>query len=186
MEKHYVDPNSGAAPQPGGYAGPEAAEKGFALPNQEARADTESSVTEEPKVSEYEAPGGAGMTKTVDEIAAAAEENNPPQEKTEEEQQLLEARSNPRKVLSDLDEGDSASKAEATEPGAEQDASVAAAVEHQGINPEVDGAEEEGSYDPSEHSVAEVNEYLKENPEQRDVVLAAERKGQARKGLVGE
>lgn len=183
--EHYVDPNSGAAPQPGGYAGPEAAEKGFALPNQEARADTESSVTEEPKVSEYEAPGGAGTTKTVDEIAAAAVENNPPEEKTEEEQLLLEARSNPRKVLSDLDEGDSASEAEGVDAGAEQQASVDAAVEHQGTNPEVDGAEE-GSFDPSEHTVTEVNEYLEKNPEQRDAVLAAERKGQARKGLVGE
>src|SRR5690349_5815401 len=75
---HYVDPNSGAAPQPGGYAGPAAAQKGFAMPNQEAVANQESPLDEEPRPSEYEAPGGAGTTKTVTEIAAAAEKNNPP------------------------------------------------------------------------------------------------------------
>ena len=43
------------------------------------------------------------------------------------------------------------------------------------------------AYDPFEHSVTEVNEYLGGQDEaERDRVLAAERAGKARKGVVGE
>ena len=34
-EERYVDPNSGAAPQPGGFAGPHAVEVGHGSPNNE-------------------------------------------------------------------------------------------------------------------------------------------------------
>lgn len=41
-------------------------------------------------------------------------------------------------------------------------------------------------FDPSEHTVAEVTEYLSyATPEERDRVLAAEQDGKARAGIVG-
>jgi hypothetical protein len=41
-------------------------------------------------------------------------------------------------------------------------------------------------FDPTEHTVAEVNHYLDyATPEERDRVLAAERDGKARAGIVG-
>lgn len=48
-EERYVDPNSGAAPQPGGWVGPEGADKGFA-----------GVASTEPEPSKYEAPGSDG------------------------------------------------------------------------------------------------------------------------------
>lgn len=42
------------------------------------------------------------------------------------------------------------------------------------------------SYDPSEHTVNEVKEYLAEHPDEHDQVLAAEAAGRARKGLLEE
>jgi hypothetical protein len=44
----------------------------------------------------------------------------------------------------------------------------------------------EETYDPAEHNVDAVLEYLDEHPEQRDAVLAMERAGRGRKGLLGE
>lgn len=42
-------------------------------------------------------------------------------------------------------------------------------------------------YDPSNYTVDEVNAYLSEaSPEERERVLAAEREGKARKGILGE
>jgi len=126
MER-YVDPNSGAAPQPGGYAGPQGAEKGFAMP-------TDEPLEKEQEPSRYEAPGSdGGGEKTVDEIAAATEANRPKQEKSDEEKQLVEALSNPKKVLADLDEGDSAST-EKPEPGEEEEANNNASIEHQAVD----------------------------------------------------
>jgi len=40
-------------------------------------------------------------------------------------------------------------------------------------------------FDPGEHTVAEVEEYLEANPDQRDAVLKAERKGKGRATLTG-
>lgn len=40
------------------------------------------------------------------------------------------------------------------------------------------------AYDPSEHTVAEVQDYLEENPEEFDEVLAAEKEGKNRQGIV--
>ena len=42
----------------------------------------------------------------------------------------------------------------------------------------------EETYDPSEHNVIAVQEYIDEHPEQKDEVLAMERAGKNRKGLV--
>jgi hypothetical protein len=57
---------------------------------------------------------------------------------------------------------------------------------------DADDADASTEYDPDEHTVAEVNEYLAgledDGPgtEERERVMAAERAGQARKGIVGE
>jgi hypothetical protein len=44
----------------------------------------------------------------------------------------------------------------------------------------------EETYDPAEHNVVAVLEYMDEHPEQRDEVLAMERAGRGRKGILGE
>ncbi len=44
----------------------------------------------------------------------------------------------------------------------------------------------EETYDPAEHNVDAVLEYMEEHPEQRDEVLAMERAGRGRKGILGD
>jgi hypothetical protein len=49
-----------------------------------------------------------------------------------------------------------------------------------------DSGESGTPFDPGDHTVAEVKEYLEENPEETERVLAAEAAGRGRKGLVEE
>lgn len=42
------------------------------------------------------------------------------------------------------------------------------------------------TFDPQQHTVAEVNDHIERNPDDRDRVLDAERAGQGRKGILGE
>lgn len=44
----------------------------------------------------------------------------------------------------------------------------------------------DSGFDPSNHSVAQVKDYIEQNPKEEESILAAERKGKKRKGLVGE
>jgi hypothetical protein len=46
--------------------------------------------------------------------------------------------------------------------------------------------EPEEEYDPGEHTVAEVNTYLEEHPDETEDVLARERNGRGRKGILEE
>jgi hypothetical protein len=39
-------------------------------------------------------------------------------------------------------------------------------------------------YDPGEHSVAEVQSYVQNHPEERDAIIKAEKKGKERKGIL--
>lgn len=43
----------------------------------------------------------------------------------------------------------------------------------------------DGSYDPGEHTVAEVEQYLAEHPDEADAVLDAEQRGKNRTSLTG-
>ena len=43
-----------------------------------------------------------------------------------------------------------------------------------------------GTFDPGDHTVADVEAYLAEHPDERDAVLDAERAGKARVSLVGD
>jgi hypothetical protein len=52
--------------------------------------------------------------------------------------------------------------------------------------PEPKAAAVSQSFDPGEHTVAEVQEYLAAHPDQADAVLAAEAAGKARTTLVGD
>lgn len=161
-DKPYVDPNSGAAPQPGGYAGVEAAEKGFAIP-----ADAELESEQSP--AEYEAPGGnpsAGAV-TVPQVEGSDDSEGSEENDSEETE----------------DESGSAETGETGEPGAEGEADDDASVEHQAVDPRDPDV---GAYDPSKYGVEEVNAYLAENPDQKDAVLAAEKKGKNRKSITGE
>jgi hypothetical protein len=71
-----------------------------------------------------------------------------------------------------------------TTPEPEAEAEVEAESESASVEPETEQVESE--YDPGEHTVAEVQAYLAEHPEQTDAVLAAEADGRARKGLLEE
>lgn len=62
-DERYVDPNSGAAPQPGSFAGAEAAEKGFGPPPLEA--DGTGALEQEPEPARYEAPGEQEAAESV-------------------------------------------------------------------------------------------------------------------------
>ena len=44
----------------------------------------------------------------------------------------------------------------------------------------------EETYDPAEHTVDAVNEYIAEHPEQREEILAMERANRGRKGILGD
>ena len=75
-EEKYVDPNSGAAPQPGGWVGPHGVELGYAAPAQEAQVevpsqDAQMGVPVEGEESEAFDPGD----HTVDEVLAYMDEN---------------------------------------------------------------------------------------------------------------
>lgn len=50
---------------------------------------------------------------------------------------------------------------------------------------EDDDGDEALAFDPAEHSVDEVLEYIDQNPDHEEAVLAAEAKGKARKGILG-
>jgi hypothetical protein len=66
-------------------------------------------------------------------------------------------------------------------------------VEHTGVagavEDEVDDDDEveqvESDYDPSAHTVAEVNDYISEHPEEADAIYAAEEAGKNRAGIIG-
>jgi hypothetical protein len=55
-----------------------------------------------------------------------------------------------------------------------------------GEAPEGDPDPEAAGFDPGEHTVAEVEEYLAEHPDQRSRVLEAEAAGKARVSLLGD
>ncbi len=120
-DQTYVDPNSGAAPQPGGYVGPEGASKGFAgaeLGN--VKKETAPAFYEVPNV-----PDNNGALSVPEEDV--------------EKNDLQRALSEPKKVLADLGDED----VKVAEPGAEAKAADDASVEHQGVDP-LGQAEEDG------------------------------------------
>lgn len=127
----YVDPNSGAAPQPGGWAGAEGMELGHALP-----ADLpEGGVEQKRQLNEalYETP----KEKSVQDIADEAESKKG--ETTDEKAALLErvnAMANPKKYLAEADEGKSASEATYPDTGDEAKAVDAKALETEAVNME--------------------------------------------------
>lgn len=51
--------------------------------------------------------------------------------------------------------------------------------------PEVDPEPTSGVYDPGEHTVAEVEQYLAEHPDEAEAVLDAEQRGKNRTSLTG-
>ena len=58
--------------------------------------------------------------------------------------------------------------------------------EAEGESEEEDEDDEQSDFDPSDHGIPEVLAYLEENPDDRDAVLALERAGKARKGILGD
>ena len=126
----YIDPNSGAAPQPGGWAGPDGMELGHAL-----AADIPEGVEQKRQLNEalYETPKEKSIQQLAEEADAAKGEP------TDEKAALLErvnATANPKKYLAEADEGDSASSVDAPEEGDEEKAVDAKALETEAVNME--------------------------------------------------
>lgn len=181
----YIDPNSGAAPQPGGYVGPQGAELGYAQPEWIPVEEDKSVLNETDDIPEE---------KSVEEVAKAAEEAQAAEDAKSEEQkqqELVEANANPAKVLAEA--GQENEGGEAPEPGAEENASDQKALETEAILPGAEAEQEEQSsgeaeqeaYDPSQYYVADVLAYIEQNPDQKDAVLAAEKAGKNRAGITG-
>lgn len=204
---HYIDPNSGAAPQPGGYAGEHAVPLGHGpvpetgLEEDKSQLNVGEAPVEQPTFQEE-----------AERLTAASGEGggNP---------DLARSLSRPDEVLAEEDEGNSASTYEAG--ASEEEASDAKALETEGVdlqgvgeNPDGDpagdadadadadandgdgdgdgdsagdgdGAGDAGdAYDPSEHGVDEVKAYVAEHPGEKAAILAAEKNGKNRSTLV--
>lgn len=63
---------------------------------------------------------------------------------------------------------------------------IAANEEEADAEGDTEDGETAEAYDPSEHGVSDVLEYLAANPDEAEAVLAAERAGKGRKGILGE
>lgn len=136
MTDSFVDPNSGAAPQPGGYAGPEGVLNGHGTP----------------ALTQFEAEASEEEVEALEET-----DDDTPSDDTE------------------ADGGDADGDADADADGGDGDDDAKG-----------DDGEEAVAYDPSEHSVKDVQAYLAENPDQHDAVIAAEQAGKNRSTLTGE
>ena len=85
-DDEYVDPNSGAAPQPGGYAGPHAVELGFARPEGES-VNVEDTATEgEAEKAEAEGDSNPGDTEPAGAEGTGGSEGAESETKQEQEQ----------------------------------------------------------------------------------------------------
>lgn len=155
-----VEPNSGAAPQPGGYAGPEQIEEGFGTPSG-AALPIERESEPEPEVS--------------DEVYEPPKE---PFELVREEQESGE---------SDSQDSDSQDSGESDpEPDPTPDESQPDTQPDTGPDAQPEAEPEAEAYDPSAHPVDEVLAYMAEHPDEADTVIAAERAGKNRKGITDE
>lgn len=126
----YVDPNSGAAPQPGGWVGAEGMERGHALAS-----DVPEGVEQTHKLNEalYETPKDPSVQDIADK--AESEKGDPTDEQAALEERV-NAMANPKKYLADADEGDSASSATVPEVGDEAKAVDAKSLETEAVNME--------------------------------------------------
>lgn len=195
-EPDYVDPNSGLAPQPGGYAGLEGVEKGHGIPSnayaddrepeeaadmpdytEEQRVEMKATETQAAPSEDAEDPDGEGLEQDMKD----PETNQPSgQEFSEEEQVAFQAAETQGTTPPDV-EDDDASGSEESAPADEEPAADEEAPADEEAAPA-----ESGAYDPGQYTVDEVNEYLDSNPDQRDAVVAAERAGKNRKGITGD
>lgn len=181
----YIDPNSGAAPQPGGYVGAHSAEYGHVQPvDQEVEQKRQlnqpfDEVFEYPEskleeASSDEEEGEDAKEDGDDEISAPAPLIETPQGDTVSEEEASDAKA----LETEAVELESAAQAAGDGDGDDD-----ATGEEDGEGEDVSGQE---AYDPSQYSVNEVNDYLDANPEQREAVVAAERAGKNRKTITGD
>lgn len=171
-DETYVDPNSGAAPQPGGWAGPEGMENGHAV-----SADVQVAAQAELAQEQLD---NAPDTEPFDPEQAARDLAAAEAEQAERDAEAAE------EDAEEDDENGEDGASENEEDGApvdatEEEASDAMALETQGVN--LAETKEEG-YDPSSGSVEDVLAYVKANPDQKDQVLEAEKAGKNRSGVV--
>lgn len=187
VQDRYIDPNSGAAPQPGGYAGAHAFTDGHGhVPAGYQLAEDGDYIEPMPTPEPSQADDSDGDEFSTEEAVKAKE---------------LETQG----MNADQGEGEGAepfpqAEGELDEFGPKEVAD-AKALETQGIqvpepeNTPLDGSEGESSKDYSkllDKTLPEVQKYLEKHPEERDAVVAAERERAAasekdpRKGIVGD
>lgn len=197
MDKpRYVDPNSGAAPQPGGVAGVLGGERGHAVM---------AAVEEDSSKEQIVSPDGLSVYPNEPQ-APSYEVHDVSTSNDLTEAERVEAKE--VEVGGALDGSFVGSKedpapgvgADGVERSDDERAALKAqevggtTLSPQGPLQNVEGGQlyeevdagAESTYDPSEHTVEEVNDYLEENPDLREAVVKAERAGRARKGITGD
>jgi hypothetical protein len=157
----YVDPNSGAAPQPGGFV-----------------AHGESSVMPEPAGSDIpQVPDNDPEFEAKQEDASPVEQEgeNPNADGQTGEQEPEETPASP------------AGEQEQGQPAEGEESGSSEGTEDAGTEGEGDATEEESVKDYSEvlsGTNPEVQKYIDEHPDEKDAVIAAEKAGKNRAGIV--
>lgn len=188
MTDQYIDPNSGAAPQPGGYAGPHAVEQGhgpvepdlYSTPVvTEDDAPEESQPTE---VSEEEANDLKSIETQAVNPAEETDDNEPSDEETETKQAPEE--SQPADVTEE--EAVDAKALETQGVNVNEDSKEGGDATDESEEQETETEDDAPAYDPSQYSVDEVVAYVEANPDQKDAVIAAEQDGKNRSTLLSK
>lgn len=190
-EERFVDPNSGAAPQPGSYAGPEAAEKGFGPPPVDT-ATGEGALEEEVVPSAYEfvppEPQEFPDLKSDDDAEEDEDADVEPNPDAGEEATAVEhAEIEHSATSAGLSPGVEPTDPDGTHP------SVLPLED--GVGPAPEPADGDGNpVDPEEgdesdyaellgKTVPEIVEYMEAHPDEKEAVQAAEAAGEGRKGV---
>lgn len=207
----FVDPNSGAAPQPGSWAGEEAAAKGFGPPP--VNVSGESVLEEEVVPSAYEPPGAQAVPESVSASYPALASDEQVEESGEAEavaskELETEATTAGAGEVEDTDpdgthpsvlpveDGVTPPDQPADGDGEPVDAPVGGDGGQAGEEAQAEAVSGEANLDSGEpeeqdyselldKTVPDVVEYLEQHPEERDAVVAAEQKREnPRKGVL--
>lgn len=154
MNDRYIDPNSGAAPQPGGsFFDPSKA------PDEETPVQEPEQAEDSEKSEEHENAYGVPSSES---------------EATSAKSQETQATGLPQaqKQDSDEDSDDEDSDKDENDENKDEDG------QDQGQSAPV------SEYDPSKYNVPEVLAYVKEHPEEKDAILEKEKASENRSGVV--
>lgn len=194
MSERYVDPNSGAAPQPGGFGlQSQVAPEGYGFSE-----DDEPKLTEgEPAFSEPEESNDVNVTLPEDANPAPEQEEEEPVDQGKEElpDELIRSKSYDTEIQNQAaplgpqpgvegDRDDQVTVAGGYLGAGIDDPAVAAEDAESDSSGEASDSEESEAFDPADHNVDDVVKYVEANPDQRDAVVEAEKSGKNRSTLL--